>query len=69
MEATIRKYIGRTVEIIYLDGDGRITQRRVEIKSVRDGRMTAFCLQRRAPRLFRIDQVLAVRPTAGRTTA
>ncbi|MFH5182952.1 hypothetical protein ACHHV8_10140 [Paenibacillus sp. TAB 01] len=55
----MEKYIGKTIEIIYLGGDGRITQRQIEVKSVVNGTVKARCLQRNAPRVFRIENILA----------
>lgn len=57
------KYIGRIVEIIYMDRSGKITQRRIEVRAIKGGLMRAYCLQHQAPRVFIIEQILAVRPT------
>ncbi|UUZ86440.1 WYL domain-containing protein [Paenibacillus sp. P26] len=65
---TLQKYTGRTVEIIYLGRDNRITQRRIEIRLVEDGMVKAYCLERRAPRTFQASRILAVQPV-GRKTA
>lgn len=56
------KYVGETVEIIYCGDDGSITQRRVEVRSVNGSIVKAFCLNKRAPRVFRIENILAVQP-------
>ncbi|OXM84278.1 hypothetical protein [Paenibacillus rigui] len=56
------KYVGQTIEIIYLSKGGELTQRRVEVISVIGGVMKAKCLQRNAPRVFTIDNILAVQP-------
>lgn len=63
------KYIGRFVEIIYVDGKGRITQRKIEVLGVREGRVRALCLQSGAPRVFLVENILAMRPTGGRRYA
>lgn len=66
----VEKYIGRTVEIIYVDRTGKITQRRIEVHDVRGGLVRAICLTSHAPRAFRIDNILACVPVAkGRHTA
>jgi predicted DNA-binding transcriptional regulator YafY len=56
------KYIGRVVEIIYLDRSGKVTQRKIEVRSIQGGVVRAYCLQQRAPRVFVIDRILAVAP-------
>ena len=53
----MHKYIGRTVDIIYLDKSGNFTQRRIRVRSVNDGIVRAFCTASGAPRTF-----LAVQP-------
>lgn len=60
MEKTLRKYIGRIVEIIYVGKDNEITQRRIEVRSIDGSSVRAYCLQRKAPRVFRIENILAV---------
>lgn len=62
MRNTLQKYIGLTVEIIYLGRDNRITQRRIEVLSIQGGIVRAYCLERRAPRTFQINSILALRP-------
>lgn len=58
----MQKYIGKTIEIIYLGSDGRITQRQIEVNAVSNGIVKARCLQRNAPRVFRVENILAVQP-------
>jgi len=60
MEKQMRKFVGQTVTIIYCGQDGSITQRDIDVRSVGQGTVNAFCLQRRAPRVFRIENILAV---------
>ncbi|WP_372490946.1 hypothetical protein [Paenibacillus mellifer] len=60
----VKKYIGRTVEIIYVDRAGKITQRRIEVHDVRDGIVRATCLVSNAPRAFRMENILAWVPVA-----
>ena len=57
-------YIGRTVEIIYVDRRGRFTQRVVSVRGAADGWVHAYCHARGEPRRFRADHILAVRPAA-----
>lgn len=51
--------IGQTVEIIYLDKAGRITQRKIEVRGMRDGRIRATCLTTGAPRIFLTANILS----------
>lgn len=60
----MQKYIGRTVEIIYMDRLNRMTQRKVRVWAVRGGTMKAFCFEQQAPRSFQMDRILAIRPLA-----
>lgn len=53
--------IGQTVEIVYLDKVGQITQRKIEINGIRDGRIRATCLTTGSPRVFLADNILAWR--------
>ncbi|AIQ59665.1 hypothetical protein [Paenibacillus borealis] len=56
--------IGQTIEMIYLDKAGKITQRKIEILGIRDGRIRATCLTTNAPRVFLVANVLSWRPLA-----
>lgn len=58
----MERYVGRTVELIYIGQDQCITQRRIEVRAVEGGIIKAYCLERRAPRIFKTENVLAVRP-------
>lgn len=40
----MRMAIGQTVEIVYLDRAGKISQRKIEVLDIRDGRIRATCL-------------------------
>ncbi|AOZ94919.1 hypothetical protein [Paenibacillus crassostreae] len=53
------KYIGQIVEIIYMDRNGKITQRCIEVNSIRNGLIKATCLKSGSARTFRLDNVLA----------
>jgi predicted DNA-binding transcriptional regulator YafY len=64
LEKTLQKYIGRIVEIIYTGKNHEITQRRIEVRSVSGGTVKAYCLERGAPRVFRLENILAVNPAA-----
>lgn len=62
MRRSFERYIGRTVTIIYLDRNHRLSQRKVRVLSVDQECMTAYCYSRMAPRLFRNENILAVMP-------
>ncbi|WP_422659136.1 hypothetical protein ACK8P5_00875 [Paenibacillus sp. EC2-1] len=58
----MKKYIGRIVEIIYMDRKGNITQRRIEVLGVRQGRVKANCLKSGELRVFNEMNILASKP-------
>jgi hypothetical protein len=62
LDKTLHKHIGRTIEIIYQASDGQITQRRIEVHAIVGGIVKGYCLHRKAARLFRIENILAVQP-------
>jgi predicted DNA-binding transcriptional regulator YafY len=59
--STMECYIGQTIEVIYLDREGRFTQRIIMVREVEGGWVSAYCYARGAPRRFRLDHILAVR--------
>lgn len=58
------KYIGRIINIIYLDRNGQFSQRRIRVISVKDDLVQAHDYTRQAPRVFRRENILAVQPVA-----
>ncbi|MBY9079647.1 hypothetical protein KIH86_01445 [Paenibacillus sp. HN-1] len=60
-----RKYIGHTVEIVYLDSQGKLSQRVITVNDIRGGLVRASCLASGSPRSFRLDRILAWRPVNG----
>lgn len=56
------KYIGRIVEIVYIDRSGKLSQHLIEIHSIRNGLIRSTCLQTGEPRTFKEDNVLAWTP-------
>ena len=54
--------IGQTIEIIYLDKAGKITQRKIEVHGIRDGRIRATCLSTGKPRVFLAASILSWQP-------
>lgn len=61
--------IGQTIEIIYLDKAGKITQRKIEVRGMRDGRIRATCLSTGQPRVFLAASILSWRPVRGQRYA
>lgn len=64
----ITRLVGRYAEIVYQDGQGRLSQRVVFVRSVRDDVVRAFCTERGAPRTFSARGILAcrlIRPAGG----
>lgn len=56
------KYIGYIMEIIYQDQKGKISKRRIQVKSVRSGLIKADDLMSGQPRTFRESGLLACIP-------
>lgn len=54
--------IGQIIEIIYLDKARNISQRKIEIHSIRDGRIRASCLTTGTPRMFLAANILSWQP-------
>ncbi|GLI07015.1 hypothetical protein YDYSG_30450 [Paenibacillus tyrfis] len=57
----MERYIGHIIEVIYLDIDNKTKQRRIEVLMVENGLVKAFCHQRQALRIIRIENILAVK--------
>jgi predicted DNA-binding transcriptional regulator YafY len=62
----MEKYIGQIVVIIYQDAKDQITKRTIRVRRIVDGKVLAYDFDKRAPRPFRIDRILALQPV-GRT--
>lgn len=56
----IENFIGRTVQIIYNDRNRNISFREILVRSVRDGRVMAYCFTAKAPRIFNMANVIDV---------
>lgn len=57
------KYVGSTVEIIYMDRTGALSQRHIYVQRIKDGVVHAKCLLSGAPRTFRVENILAWQKT------
>ncbi|TDG00165.1 WYL domain-containing protein [Paenibacillus piri] len=62
MSDALQKYMGCTVEIIYMDRCGKFSKRLVRLRSLRCDHVAAYCYERKAPRLFKISCILAIMP-------
>ncbi|MFP4974664.1 hypothetical protein ACE6ED_04605 [Paenibacillus sp. CN-4] len=56
------KYIGCVMEIVYMDREGKLTQRRVRVNRVDGGLLRATCLETNGPRTFKLSSILAWKP-------
>lgn len=56
----IENHIGRTVQIIYNDRKLNISIRTIQVLSVRNGKVKAFCHSANAPRVFNIESIIDV---------
>lgn len=50
------------IQIIYLGREGQTTIRTLRPQEVTGNRLKAYCFTRKAPRVFVIDNILAVAP-------
>lgn len=68
MRKQLQRAISRQlqIQIIYLDRSGRTTMRRLRPLEIAGDRLKAYCFTRRAPRVFLIDNILALQPLADR---
>ncbi|MDG0812349.1 hypothetical protein [Cohnella rhizosphaerae] len=62
MQVDIEKYVGKSVEMIYEDSKGRLTQRTVAIFSVRGGKVRVLDWGKRAFRTLSASRILGARP-------
>jgi len=51
---------GSRVEVIYMDGRNRFSQRTLRPLAIAGGKMKAYCYLRGGVRLFALDRVLSV---------
>lgn len=56
----------RAAEIIYIDKNGKMSQRTIYIKKLDENKVTAYCMMRKQNRVFAVDNILAVMPARGR---
>ncbi|WP_406945779.1 hypothetical protein ACJA3J_05885 [Halobacillus sp. SY10] len=51
-----------SLEMIYIDGKGNMTQRKIRVVEVRESNVLAYCYNRKKVRSFRLDGILSVYP-------
>ncbi len=68
MHRDLQRYLlhNQLVEIIYLDRHGKTSKRRLRLLSLHVDTLRAYCYSRKANRVFRIDNILAVLPVVNR---
>jgi hypothetical protein len=54
----MKRYIGKVVQLIYIDRNNRVSIRDVKVLTVKEGRLKAYCFTARAPRIFDINRVV-----------
>lgn len=62
MKSEVLRYIriGKPVELIYLDKNKQLTRRHVKLLRIEGNYVQAFCYIKRSPRMFIIDNILAI---------
>jgi len=59
---SMAKYVGRTVVIVYMDKNDRISKRTIRVVRVESGVVFAFDMSRNGPRRFASERILAAQP-------
>ncbi|RNB79044.1 WYL domain-containing protein [Brevibacillus panacihumi] len=64
MEKELQRAISqqKNVQIIYVGSNDQATQRTIRPIKVAGNRLKAYCLTRKAPRVFAIGNILAIHP-------
>lgn len=62
MEQQLHRYMGQKVEIMYMDRYGKITQRCIEVRSIKNNYACAYCFTQRGLRVFKLENILAIVP-------
>lgn len=67
----LRKYLtlDQPIEMIYLDRYGKTSKRTVRFLELKADRIKAYCFCRRAPRVFSLENILAVQPVVKKSHA
>lgn len=69
MKNQLHKYLHaeQQVEIIYIDRHGITSQRTVRLLGIKGGSLKAYCLTKKAPRVFLIENILAAYPSSNKS--
>ncbi|MFD2446362.1 hypothetical protein ACFSO7_20585 [Bacillus sp. CGMCC 1.16607] len=51
---------GRILELIYVDGKGNISQRKIKVLDVNAESFCAYCYTRQQRRTFKLDNILSI---------
>ena len=62
----IDKWVGGMIEVIYMDGEGKLSQRRVKLHAVKDGKASVYDVEKRVFRTFATERILAAEPIRSR---
>ena len=60
MQSGLEQFIGKPVEIIYLDSEQRTVQRKIDILTAGEKCFFAYCFNRKDTELFSNQNILAV---------
>jgi predicted DNA-binding transcriptional regulator YafY len=58
----LNRYVGQKVEIMYVNKQGAITQRYIEVRSIKNNYVCAYCFAQKGLRAFKPDNILAIVP-------
>lgn len=56
----MEKFIGKVVQLIYIDRKREVSIRNVRVISVKGGQLKAYCYQALAIRIFNLDRIVDV---------
>lgn len=65
----MEKYIGKVVQLIYIDRHRNVTIRDVRVLDIKDGRVKAHCFSADAMRVFDMENIVDVEEVGRRGTA
>lgn len=68
MKRDLLRYIkiGSPIDLIYIDSKNQISKRKVKLICIQDELVNVYCYTCKAPRSFRISNILAVSPVQKR---
>lgn len=58
----LQNRINEVMEMIYMSNKGELSKRRVKVLSLQEDAFRAFCFVRKQQRIFKIENVLSIRP-------